>query len=249
MKREIILDTETTGLDPNSGHRIVEIGCVELKGGLRSGAFFHRYLNPQRDVPEEASRVHGLSTSFLRDKPIFSEVVDEFLEFIGDDPLVIHNAPFDMKFVNFELSRLGFAAISMQRVIDTLVMARAKFPGSPASLDALCKKFAIDLSGRSKHGALLDSELLAEVYLELQGGRQVALGFEPTPKQENIIKSKKTFNHPARHFPATAEELAAHEQLLTKIKKPLWGTSINSTLASNLLGMEPPRKHHVHIST
>ena len=148
MKREIVLDTETTGLDPKSGHRMVEIGCVELMGGLRTGKFFHSYLNPGRDVPDEAFRVHGLSTAFLRDKPILAEKVDDFLEFIADSTLVIHNAAFDMKFVNFELGQLGFPVISNERVFDTLLMARKKFPGSPASLDALCKRFAIDFSSR-----------------------------------------------------------------------------------------------------
>ena len=226
MKREIILDTETTGLDPNSGHRMVEIGCVELKGGIRTGEVFHSYLNPGRDVPDEAFRVHGLSTAFLKDKPIFSQAVDAFLEFIGDTPLVIHNAPFDMKFVNFELAQLGFPAIPMMRVTDTLAMARTKYPGSPASLDALCKKFAIDLSGRSKHGALLDAELLAEVYLELMGGRQVVLGLESakTEAQKKRAEEEKV-HRVARAFGLSEEELAAHALMVDKLKNALWAAA------------------------
>ncbi|MDE3038352.1 MAG: DNA polymerase III subunit epsilon, partial [Pseudomonadota bacterium] len=177
MKREVILDTETTGLDPASGHRIVEIGCIELAGGIRSGAFFHSYLNPERDIPDEATRVHGLTAQFLKDKPVFAEKVDDFLAFIAEDPLIIHNAGFDLRFINAEMARLGFAPIPFVRAVDTVSLARKKFPGASASLDALCKRFQIDLSARGKHGALLDAELLAEVYLELTGGRQAALAF------------------------------------------------------------------------
>ncbi|MDX2074258.1 MAG: DNA polymerase III subunit epsilon [Alphaproteobacteria bacterium] len=224
MKREIVLDTETTGLDPVSGHRMVEIGCVELFGGIRTGKFFHSYLNPGREVPEEAFRVHGLSTSFLQDKPIFAEKVDAFLEFIADSPLVIHNAAFDMKFVNFELAQLGFPALHNGRVLDTLLMARRKFPGSPASLDALCKKFSIDLSGREKHGALLDAELLAEVYLELLGGRQVMMGLEdvsaPVAGPAASVIARASLE--ARSFPVSAEEEAAHKAMLASIKNPVW---------------------------
>jgi len=225
MKREIILDTETTGLDPASGHRIVEIGCVEVIGGIRSGAHFHTYLNPDREVPDEAYSIHGISTEFLKDKPGFSEKVDDFLAFIAGDPLVIHNAGFDMRFINAELAILGFPPIPMTRAIDTAQMARKKFPGSPASLDALCKRFEIDLSARTKHGALLDAELLAEVYLELMGGRQVALLLDTqntvaAPVVGEIILSRETLE--AREFPVSEEELAAHTQMLAKLKKPVW---------------------------
>lgn len=224
MKREIILDTETTGLDPNGGHRMVEIGCVELMGGLRTGEIFHTYLNPGRDVPDEAFRVHGLSTAFLQDKPIFAEKIDAFLEFIADAQLVIHNAAFDMKFINFEMGQLGFPAINSERILDTLLLARKKFPGSPASLDALCKRFAIDLSNREKHGALLDAELLADVYLELLGGRQAVMGLEvalPRPiihagDQPDIITRE------TRHFPVSEEESQAHAAMCEKIKNPVW---------------------------
>lgn len=226
MKREIVLDTETTGLDPFSGHRIVEIGCVEIIDGLRTGAFFHSYLNPERDVPEEAFRVHGLSAQFLRDKPIFAEKVDGFLEFVADSPLVIHNAAFDIKFVNFELDRLGFTALLMDRVVDTMLIARKKFPGSPANLDALCKRFNIDLSSRTKHGALLDAELLADVYLDLMGGRQAMLVLDAnSPKaaaSNNLAATgNKTFIED-RNFTVTEEEIAAHAEMLKKIKNPIW---------------------------
>ena len=229
MKREIVLDTETTGLDPNSGHRMVEIGCVELIDGLRTGAFFHAYLNPERDVPHEAFRVHGLSTQFLSDKPIFSEKVDDFLEFVADSMLVIHNAAFDMKFVNFELGSLGFPAISMDRTIDTVLIARKKFPGSPANLDALCKRFNIDLSGRTKHGALLDAELLADVYLDLMGGRQAMFALGATEQiiasSEQIITQIKTTLE-ARIFTVSEEEEEAHKIMLEKLKNPLWAEAV-----------------------
>ncbi len=226
MKREIILDTETTGLDPASGHRIVEIGCVEVIGAIRTGNFFHTYLNPQRDMPEEAQRVHGLSTQFLQDKPLFSEKVEEFLEFIADSPLVIHNAGFDMRFLNAELTNHGFKPLPMDRAIDTVAIARKKFPGSPAGLDALCRRFEIDLSQRTKHGALLDAELLAEVYLELLGGKQVNLLLETAQQAENN-KAVQVNTGPkplleARVFEVSQQELAAHEDMLTLLRNPLW---------------------------
>ncbi len=171
MLREIVLDTETTGFGSNSGDRIVEIGCVELRDRVPSGWHYHQYVNPERDVPWGAMRVHGLSEEFLRGYPTFAEIVDEFLAFIGDAKLVIHNAPFDMGFLNAELRRLGFAQIRMSRVTDTVAMARRKFPGSPAKLDDLCRRFGIDNSGRVLHGALLDAEILSEVYLKLTAGR------------------------------------------------------------------------------
>jgi len=170
--REIVLDTETTGFDPESGDRLVEIGAVELNGHMPTGRTYHQYINPEREVPQEAVEVHGLTYDFLRDKPVFSTVAQDFLDFIGDAKLVIHNAAFDMKFLNAELGWLGKPTIPWEQAIDTLEMARRKFPGSPASLDALCRRFNIDNSARTLHGALLDSEILAEVYLELIGGRQ-----------------------------------------------------------------------------
>jgi len=170
--REIVLDTETTGLDPAKGDRIVEIGCLELVNRLPTGEIFHAYINPERDMPTQAEQVHGLSEAFLSNKSLFADIVDEFLKFIGTDALVIHNAEFDMKFLNAELARLGRDDLADATVIDTLAMARQRFPGSPASLDALCRRFGVDNSGREVHGALIDSELLAGVYLELSGGRQ-----------------------------------------------------------------------------
>lgn len=173
--REIVLDTETTGLDPSTGDRLVELGCVELFNSIPTGEVFHRHIDPERDMPMEAFRIHGLSSEFLTGKPKFADIVDEFLGFIGDAKLVIHNAEFDMKFLNAELRRAQLPPLNFDRVIDTLPMARRKHPGTPASLDALCARYGIDNSRRTKHGALLDSEILAEVYLELSGGRQSAL--------------------------------------------------------------------------
>ncbi len=170
--REIVLDTETTGLDPQSGDRIVEIGAVELHNHVATGRTYHQYINPERSMPQEAFEVHGLGDDFLRDKPTFAQIGQAFLDFVGDAKLVIHNAAFDMKFLNAELGWIGLPHLPFDQAIDTLLIARKKFPGSPASLDALCRRFAIDNSARTLHGALLDSEILADVYLELIGGRQ-----------------------------------------------------------------------------
>src|SRR6266699_2193112 len=170
--REIVLDTETTGLDPFQGHRLVEIGCIELVNRIPSGQTFHRYVNPERDVPPEAVAIHGLSSEFLKDKPFFAEIVEDLAAFIGDAPLVAHNALFDLAFLNAELERAGKMLVPRERLVDTLLLARRKYPGAPNRLDDLCARFAIDNSHRTKHGALLDAELLAEVYLELIGARQ-----------------------------------------------------------------------------
>lgn len=225
--REIVLDTETTGLDPYSGHRVVEIGCVELINHVATGTVFHTYLNPERDMPPEAERVHGLSSHFLSDKPLFKTIAKSFLAFIGESTLVIHNAAFDLKFLNAELERENLPLIEPARAIDTVLMARQKFPGQPASLDALCKRFDIDLGKRTKHGALLDAELLADVYLELMGGRQSTLGLKKTLEEEAAAEAATVgfrghTSIPERHFPPSAEEKAAHKALLEKIKKPLW---------------------------
>lgn len=221
--REIAFDTETTGLDPNTGHRIVEIGCVEMMDKIRTGNVFQAYINPERDMPFEAERVHGITAKFLADKPVFAEIVDAFLTFVGDSPLVIHNAGFDMKFLNFELTRLGFPAFPMDRALDTVVMARKKFPGSPASLDALCKRFNIDLSSRTKHGALLDAELLADVYLELCGGRQAGMQLATASSialNQGAILKKEAI--PLRDFPIAAEEANAHAAFIQTLKNALW---------------------------
>ncbi|MDD3183190.1 MAG: DNA polymerase III subunit epsilon [Alphaproteobacteria bacterium] len=224
--REIVLDTETTGFDPLQGDRMVEVGCVEIFNHLPTGQVFHRYFNPERDVPDAAANVHGLTTEFLSDKPIFAQEVDSFLDFIGDSPLVIHNAPFDMGFINAELTRTGFRNLSMARAVDTLPMARRMFPGAPASLDALCKRFGVDLSVREFHGALLDARLLAEVYLELQGGRQPGLNMvsqSASSQEERQEPISRVFREP-RSFTASHEEERAHEAFMEKIKNPLWNT-------------------------
>ncbi|MDQ0313724.1 DNA polymerase III subunit epsilon [Amorphus orientalis] len=230
--REIVLDTETTGLNPKTGDRLVEIGAVELVNHIPSGQHFHVYINPERDVPDEAFRVHGLSTDFLRDKPVFAAVVESFLEFIGDDPLVIHNADFDMGFINWELGLLKRMAIGSHRVVDTLALARRKHPGGGNSLDALCSRYGIDNSRREKHGALLDSELLAEVYLELIGGRQAALTLVSTDTQE-AGQGSATFGErkPVRARPTplapriSEDDLAAHAAFVEKLgPDSIWQT-------------------------
>ncbi len=227
--REIALDTETTGLDPAAGHRIVEIGCVEMVDYMRTGRVFHCYLNPERDIPAEAERIHGLSAAFLKDKPLFSKISDDFLNFIHDAPLVIHNAGFDMKFINFEIGRVGHKPIPMTRTIDTVALARQKFPGQGASLDALCRRFNIDLSLRTHHGALLDAELLADVYLELRGGRQKAMLLDEEKPQssedehENASITNEKINVKLRHYSASEEEIETHKNFVLKqLKKPLW---------------------------
>ena len=177
--REIVLDTETTGLDPSDGHRIIEICCLELVGHLPTGRVFHTLVQPERDIPEDSVRVHGLSADKLVDAPVFASVADDFLAFISDAPLVIHNAEFDLKFLNFELSRAGKSHLRNERGVDTIALAKKRFPGARYSLDELCRRFNIDLSVRTKHGARIDAELLAEVYLELLGGRQVRLALAP----------------------------------------------------------------------
>jgi DNA polymerase III subunit epsilon len=225
--REIILDTETTGLSPQDGHRLVEIGAVELINHLPTGRTFQIYLNPERDMPSEAEAVHGLSSAFLKDKPLFKNKVTEFLSFIEDSVLIIHNASFDMGFINAELSAAGQEPIGSERVLDTLQMARRKHPMGPNSLDALCKRYGIDNTKRTKHGALMDSELLAEVYLELIGGRQTAM----TLNAEIKLKSKITTNQTliAKTRPSklperlTEQEIASHALLIEELGKDnLW---------------------------
>jgi DNA polymerase-3 subunit epsilon len=190
--REIVLDTETTGLDPADGHRIIEIGCVELYDHVPTGATFQRYLHPDRLVPVESQRVHGITDEFLADKPRFAAVVAELAEFLGDAPLVIHNASFDLKFLNAEFARIPHPFIPLARAIDTIEIAKTKFPGARYSLDELCRRFAIDLSGRQKHGALLDAELTARVYLELVGGRQTRLKLSPTEIASEAVQAHIT---------------------------------------------------------
>jgi DNA polymerase-3 subunit epsilon len=221
--REIVLDTETTGFEPSEGHRIVEIGAVELFNHLPTGRTFHVYLNPERSMPKEAFDVHGLGDDFLRDKPLFRQEAQNFLDFVADSKLVIHNASFDMKFLNWELRTHGFPQIPNDRAIDTLMIARSRFPGSPASLDALCRRFGIDNSMREKHGALLDSEILAEVYLELIGGRQPDLVLAPvasTPSRQAGAPDE-VWRPRARPTPLpsrlTEAEAAAHAAFVAKL--------------------------------
>lgn len=219
MGREIVLDTETTGFEPSQGHRLVEIGCLELINHIPTGRIFHAYINPDREVPQDAFQVHGLSYEFLKTHPLFSEVAQPFLEFIEDSPLVIHNARFDMKFLNAELTLQACGEIPFHRAIDTLTMARQKFPGSPASLDALCKRFNINNKARDKHGALLDAELLAQVYLELIGGKQPMLSLDNLTSVESYSQreeGKRKFYEPRSHTP-TDEELTLHQEMLAKI--------------------------------
>ncbi len=224
--REIVLDTETTGLDPGSGHRVVEIGCVELVNHMPTGKEFHKYIDPERDMPQEAFAVHGLSSDFLRGKPKFAEIADEFVEFIKDARLVIHNAEFDLRFLNAEFERLKLPRLDSSVAIDTVAMARRKFPGAQASLDALCRRFEIDLSVRDKHGALLDSQLLAEVYLELIGGRQPDLELVAERERDSAgVTVQRERREPRRDLPGarpSREEEAAHAAFLEKLSEPLW---------------------------
>ena len=224
--REIVLDTETTGLDPTTGDRIVEIGAVELLNHLPTGNTFHKYLNPERNMPEEAQAVHGLTEEFLKDKPVFSQIVDDFLTFIKDSKLVIHNASFDMKFINAELVLVGKTTLPTDIAIDTLGIARKKYPGSPASLDALCRRFNIDNSARTLHGALLDSEILAEVYLELIGGRQPDFGLSDAYNtgERKAEEQRKVFNRPQPlKTRLTDKEQEAHKAFVQKLgESAMW---------------------------
>ncbi len=216
--REIVLDTETTGFDPHTGDRLVEIGCVEMINHIPTGETYHVYINPERDMPQSAYEVHGLSEKFLSDKPVFKDVAEKFRAFVGDGTLVIHNASFDMNFLNAELKWIGYESIPDSQVLDTLALARRKHPAGPNSLDALCSRYGIDNSRRTKHGALLDAELLAEVYIELIGGKQTALGLMPDdePGADTMSMYSATANQAARTRPIplpariTDEEKAAH---------------------------------------
>lgn len=230
MVREIVFDTETTGFDPETGDRLVEIGCIELENHMPTGNNFHVYINPERDVPAEVVAVHGLDNERLKDEPTFGEIVGDFVDFIGmDSKLIAHNAEFDMKFINAELKMFGFPSIDPRRVIDTLPMARKKFPGSPASLDALCRRFGIDNTSRTLHGALLDSELLAEVYMELLGGRQRGLKIEGDKRsagkseiQNSSLNKNRPFREP-RQFEISNDETAAHQLMIDAIgDSALW---------------------------
>lgn len=222
--REIIFDTETTGLDPLKGDRLVEIGCVEVIDYIPTGKTFHFYLNPERSVPPDATRIHGLTDSFLADKPKFSDIADAFLDFIEDSPLVAHNANFDLGFMNAELTRINYEKIAAKRVIDTLPLARKKFPGTQNNLDALCARLNIDTKHRNYHGALLDAELLAAVYLELKGGRQRTMEILPEdkkPEEINFQEARPT--QPTKRLTLTPEQQAAHQTIKTNLgEKAIW---------------------------
>jgi DNA polymerase-3 subunit epsilon len=222
MIREIVLDTETTGLDPVQGHRLVEIACVELVNHVPTGQSFHSYVNPERDVPEEVVAVHGLTAAFLADFPTFAEVADPFLEFIGESPLLIHNAVFDVRFINAELGRIGREPLGATRASCTLLLAQRRFPGAPTSLDALCKRFAVDASARTLHGALLDCQLLAEVYLHLLGGRQADLGLVLPGVAAAVESLAAAVARPARPHRASEAELAAHAAFVAGLPDAIW---------------------------
>ena len=223
--REVVLDTETTGLKPEEGHRIIEIGCVELINHLPSGRQFHSYFNPEREVPSEATAIHGLTWKDLQDQPSFGDGAAEFLGFLGGDKLVIHNAEFDLRFINTELALVNLPIIAPDRAIDTVSLARRKFPGTPASLDALCKRFSIDNSMRDKHGALLDADLLAQVYVELIDARQPVLGLTADNRERgaSLVIPPRTHRPPRAHS-ASEDEIKKHRMLVSKLHKPLWDT-------------------------
>lgn len=225
--REIIFDTETTGLSFSGGDRLVEIGCVEMVNRVETGRTFHAYFHPERSMPAEAERVHGLSEIFLSDKPRFHERVDDLMEFLGDSVLVAHNASFDFGFLNGELGRIGREIVSLDRMIDTVAMARQRHPGAKHSLDALCTRYGIDRSHRVMHGALLDAQLLAQVYVELTGGRQIGLSLIAEEERDEAAATdhapRASQPRPMRHFAPSAEERERHAAFVAKLKNPIWG--------------------------
>lgn len=225
--REIIFDTETTGFDPKNGDRMVEIGCIEMLNRVPTGRTFHAYFNPERSMPAEAEAVHGLSDAFLADKPLFAALAQDFLDFIEDSPMIAHNAGFDFNFINAELKLCGMPIVSLDRMVDTVALAKVRHPGAKLSLDALCSRYGIDRSHRTKHGALLDAELLAQVYVELRGGRQIGLELiaqttEIVTEIKVLTKKDRIFRQPRPHA-ATEEELANHAAFLKSVDTPLWG--------------------------
>lgn len=225
--REIIFDTETTGFDPKTGDRLVEIGCIEMVNRVLTGRSYHAYFNPERPMPAEAEAVHGLSDAFLADKPLFAAGAQDFLDFIEDSPMVAHNAGFDFNFINHELELLGHAAVDRSRMVDTVALAKVRHPGAKLSLDALCTRYGIDRSHRTKHGALLDAELLAQVYVELRGGRQIGLELvaettEIVVEAKVLTRKDRPFRQPRPHV-ATVEELVIHAEFLKTVDTPLWG--------------------------
>ena len=219
--REIILDTETTGLDPKKGHRLVEIGAVELINHTPTGVNYQTYINPERDVDLGAQEIHGLTTEFLKQQPTFGDISAEFINFLSDSTLIIHNAPFDLAFINMELSKLDLAPIPPERVIDTLLLARKKFPGAQASLDALCRRFSINNRHRDLHGALVDATLLADVYIELIGGKEPTLGLS-TKKAKTVANDSTRIYQKPRSFPVSEKELELHRAFIATLKDPIW---------------------------
>lgn len=226
--REIVFDTETTGLSPIDGHRLVEIGCIELVNKIETGRHFHAYFNPTRSMPSEAEAVHGLSATFLSDKPAFADKAAELIDFLGEAPLIAHNAAFDFGFLNWELGACGRSAVAMTRMIDTLALARSRHPGAKHSLDALCTRYGIDRSHRVKHGALLDAQLLAQLYVELTGGRQIGLSLksEPAPMRGTMfvttLSASPATVRPPRPHQASPEDLKRHEAFIAQLVAPLW---------------------------
>lgn len=222
MTRAVLFDTETTGLEPHLGHRVIEIAALELENDLPTGIQFHRLIHPDRDIPDDATRIHGFTLAHLADKPRFIEIVDDLLAFIGDAKLIAHNAPFDFGFLNAELARLGRPLLLADRMIDTLALAKTRFPGMPNSLDALCRRFAIDLSARTTHNALLDCKLLADVYVELTGGRQRGLSLAAEKIEAELIVYTHDGIRTPRPIVPNEDELAAHAALVSRLKDPLW---------------------------
>lgn len=225
--REIIFDTETTGFDPKNGDRMVEIGCIEMVNRVLTGRSYHAYFNPERSMPAEAEAVHGLSDAFLADKPLFAQGAQEFLDFIEDSPMIAHNAAFDFNFIDHELERIGLPKVDRARMVDTVALAKVRHPGAKLSLDALCTRYGIDRSHRTKHGALLDAELLAQVYVELRGGRQIGLELmaeatEIVVETKVLTRKDRPFRQPRPHA-ATEQELLLHAEFLKSVDTPLWG--------------------------
>lgn len=222
MTRAILFDTETTGLEPHLGHRLIEVAALELLNDLPTGRHFHAMIHPERDIPEDATRIHGFTLAHLTDKPRFAEIVDDMLAFFGDGPLIAHNAPFDFGFLNSELGRIGLPTLLPARMIDTLALAKTRFPGMPNSLDALCRRFAIDLSARTTHNALLDCRLLAEVYVELTGGRQRGLSLAAEKAAAELVVYTHTGHRTPRPMLPSEGELAAHAVFIGRLKDPVW---------------------------
>jgi DNA polymerase III subunit epsilon len=222
MSRAVLFDTETTGLEPHLGHRLIEIAALELDNDLPTGQYFHRVIDPERDIPADASRIHGFTNADVQGKPRFADVVEDLLAFMGDGKLIAHNAAFDFGFLNAELALLGLPPLPMERMVDTLALAKQRFPGMPNSLDALCRRFAIDLSARTTHNALLDCKLLAEVYVELTGGRQRGLSLAAAAAAVPVIVYEASGQRTPRLIEPSAGELAAHEAFLKKVKEPVW---------------------------